>query len=278
MRHSNDLWTSYPRSKDLRVAWGVFVCAEYCSVSGNSFNNNTQKKPRRCFELSGDISHLHLQGSWVYDEIRADFWMCGLVVFKVFHEAWRMISAASQYEIWILVSSTSWDQRDNWNMLCNNVITVNAVTCSMKTPHAGTDAHASLLGLFSPYLLGESYPFSSVAIAMRQFDWHTCPSTWQRTGLGCRRSSSDAAYELAETVRAQRECRLRPHYSDPMPADASKRKQLEMKIAAAARLHSHRRDRDHNRDRDSGESRPFVLEWLQFRNFRANYYKTKAAM
>ncbi|XP_017276610.1 uncharacterized protein si:dkey-91i10.2 [Kryptolebias marmoratus] len=72
-------------------------------------------------------------------------------------------------------------------------------------------------------------------------------------GLGCRRSSSDAAYELAETVRAQRECRLRPHYSDPMPADASKRKQLEMKIAAAARLHSHshRRDRDRDRDRDS---------------------------
>lgn len=71
----------------------------------------------------------------------------------------------------------------------------------------------------------------------------------QLTGPVCRRSSSDAAYELAETVRAQRECRLRPHYSDPMPADASKRKQLEMKIAAAARLHSHRRDRD----RDSGE-------------------------
>ncbi|XP_059199234.1 uncharacterized protein si:dkey-91i10.2 [Centropristis striata] len=71
------------------------------------------------------------------------------------------------------------------------------------------------------------------------------------TGLGCRRSSSDAAYELAETVRAQRECRLRPHYSDPMPADASKRKQLEMKIAAAARLHGHRRDRDRDRDRDS---------------------------
>ncbi|XP_029315297.1 uncharacterized protein arhgef49 [Cottoperca gobio] len=71
------------------------------------------------------------------------------------------------------------------------------------------------------------------------------------TGLGCRRSSSDAAYELSETVRAQRECRLRPHYSDPMPADASKRKQLEMKIAAAARLHGHRRDRDRDRDRDS---------------------------
>lgn len=50
-------------------------------------------------------------------------------------------------------------------------------------------------------------------------------------------------------MRAQRECRLRPHYSDPMPADASKRKQLEMKIAAAARLHGHRRDRD----RDSGK-------------------------
>uniref|UniRef100_A0A672T7E0 Uncharacterized LOC107555352 n=2 Tax=Sinocyclocheilus grahami TaxID=75366 RepID=A0A672T7E0_SINGR len=64
------------------------------------------------------------------------------------------------------------------------------------------------------------------------------------SGAGCRRSSSDAAYELAESVRAQRECRLRPHYSDPMPADATKRKQLEMKIAAAARLHIHRRDRD----------------------------------
>ncbi|KAM6934065.1 uncharacterized protein arhgef49 [Xenentodon cancila] len=76
------------------------------------------------------------------------------------------------------------------------------------------------------------------------------------TSLGCRRSSSDAAYELAETVRAQRECRLRPHYSDPMPADASKRKQLEMKIAAAARLHSHRRDRDRDRDTIRGCSEP----------------------
>ncbi|KAJ3592720.1 hypothetical protein NHX12_007847 [Muraenolepis orangiensis] len=52
----------------------------------------------------------------------------------------------------------------------------------------------------------------------------------------CRRSSSDAAYEPAETkAKAQRECRLRPHYSDPMPADAAKRKQLELKMAAARR-------------------------------------------
>ncbi|XP_066543382.1 uncharacterized protein arhgef49 [Amia ocellicauda] len=61
---------------------------------------------------------------------------------------------------------------------------------------------------------------------------------------GCRRSSSDAAYDTTECVRAQRECRLRPHFSDPMPADATKRKQLEMKIAAAARLHSQRRNQD----------------------------------
>ncbi|XP_068184534.1 uncharacterized protein arhgef49 [Antennarius striatus] len=80
--------------------------------------------------------------------------------------------------------------------------------------------------------------------ATEAFDCRMCPSQQQHSSLGCRRSSSDAAYELAETVRVQRECRLRPHYSDPMPADASKRKQLEMKIAAAARLHSHRRDRD----------------------------------
>lgn len=76
------------------------------------------------------------------------------------------------------------------------------------------------------------------------------------SGPGCRRSSSDAAYELAESVKAQRECRLRPHYSDPMPADATKRKQLEMKIAAAARLHIHRRDRDTAAGTARGRSEP----------------------
>ncbi|KAM9342290.1 uncharacterized protein arhgef49 [Pholidichthys leucotaenia] len=94
------------------------------------------------------------------------------------------------------------------------------------------------------------------------------------TSLGCRRSSSDAAYELAETVRAQRECRLRPHYSDPMPADASKRKQLEMKIAAAARLHGHRRDRDRDsaairgRSEPPGEERQAVLGVSRTRQHR----------
>lgn len=76
------------------------------------------------------------------------------------------------------------------------------------------------------------------------------------SGAGCRRSSSDAAYELSESVRAQRECRLRPHYSDPMPADATKRKQLEMKIAAAARLHIHRRERDSVPGTARGRSEP----------------------
>uniref|UniRef100_UPI00398E9D4E uncharacterized protein arhgef49 n=1 Tax=Pristiophorus japonicus TaxID=55135 RepID=UPI00398E9D4E len=61
---------------------------------------------------------------------------------------------------------------------------------------------------------------------LRQPDCHSLP--------GCRRSSSDAAYGTTETAKAQRECRLRPHFSDPMPADAVKRKQLEMRIAAAA--------------------------------------------
>ncbi|XP_064420138.1 uncharacterized protein SI:DKEY-91I10.2 [Latimeria chalumnae] len=58
---------------------------------------------------------------------------------------------------------------------------------------------------------------------------------------GCRRSSSDVAYESPDSVKVQRECRLRPHFSDPMPADAVKRKQLEMKIAVAARLHAQKR-------------------------------------
>ncbi|XP_019378134.1 PREDICTED: uncharacterized protein LOC109301426 [Gavialis gangeticus] len=63
-----------------------------------------------------------------------------------------------------------------------------------------------------------------------------------------RRSSSDMAHEAAECAKAQRECRLRPHFSDPMPADAVKRKQLELKIAAAARQHAHKR----RQERDTG--------------------------
>ncbi|XP_044160183.1 uncharacterized protein LOC122945245 [Bufo gargarizans] len=64
---------------------------------------------------------------------------------------------------------------------------------------------------------------------------------------GCRRSSSDMTHEAGESGKAQRGCRLRPHFSDPMPTDAVKRKQLELKIAAAARHHAQKRrqDREH---------------------------------
>ncbi|KAM6459488.1 uncharacterized protein PHA67_008425 isoform 1-T2 [Liasis olivaceus] len=57
----------------------------------------------------------------------------------------------------------------------------------------------------------------------------------------CRRSSSDISYETSACTKVQRECRLRPHFSDPMPTDAVKRKQLELKIAAAARHHAQKR-------------------------------------
>ncbi|XP_028598988.2 uncharacterized protein LOC114603832 [Podarcis muralis] len=63
----------------------------------------------------------------------------------------------------------------------------------------------------------------------------------------CRRSSSDISYETSDCTKAQRECRLRPHFSDPMPTDAVKRKQLELKIAAAARQHAQKR----RQERDS---------------------------
>ncbi|XP_054826072.1 uncharacterized protein LOC129323564 [Eublepharis macularius] len=56
-----------------------------------------------------------------------------------------------------------------------------------------------------------------------------------------RRSSSDISHETPDCSKAQRECRLRPHFSDPMPTDAVKRKQLELKIAAAARQHAQKR-------------------------------------
>lgn len=64
----------------------------------------------------------------------------------------------------------------------------------------------------------------------------------------CRRSSSDISHETPDFAKTQRECRLRPHFSDPMPTDAVKRKQLELKIAAAARQHAqkHRHEREHS--------------------------------
>ncbi|XP_075140825.1 uncharacterized protein LOC142216700 [Leptodactylus fuscus] len=61
---------------------------------------------------------------------------------------------------------------------------------------------------------------------------------------GCRRSSSDMTHEAGESGKVQRGCRLRPHFSDPMPTDAVKRKQLELKIAAAARHHAQKRRQD----------------------------------
>ncbi|OCT60899.1 uncharacterized protein LOC108702891 [Xenopus laevis] len=67
-------------------------------------------------------------------------------------------------------------------------------------------------------------------------------------GSTCRRSSSDMTYENVETGKTPRGCRLRPHFSDPMPTDAVKRKQLELKIAAAARHHAQRR----RQDKDNG--------------------------
>lgn len=206
---------------------------------------------------------LIFKAGWFQIVIRADFWMFGLVVPRVYYKTWQTISTASQYEIWILVISTSWDQRDNQDLLYNDVMTVNRVTLYMK-PDTRYTSTISLLSRYSLYLLKEPCPFSFIAIETWEFDWHTCPSTWQHTGLGCRRSSLDAAYELAETVRAQRECRLRPHYSDPMPADASKRIQLEMKIAAAARLHGHRRDRDSGGYMTSVSLCSCQSDWLVF--------------
>uniref|UniRef100_A0ABM5F7F2 Intersectin-2-like isoform X2 n=1 Tax=Pogona vitticeps TaxID=103695 RepID=A0ABM5F7F2_9SAUR len=67
-----------------------------------------------------------------------------------------------------------------------------------------------------------------------------CPQSTS-SNPNCRRSSSDISYETSDCTKAQRECRLRPHFSDPMPTDAVKRKQLELKIAAAARQHAQKR-------------------------------------
>lgn len=75
---------------------------------------------------------LVFKAGWFQVVIVVDFWMCGLVVFRVCYKTWQPISAASQYEIWIPVSSASWDQRDNQDLLCNDVMTVNMVKLYTK--------------------------------------------------------------------------------------------------------------------------------------------------
>ncbi|XP_037095013.1 uncharacterized protein si:dkey-91i10.2 [Syngnathus acus] len=60
----------------------------------------------------------------------------------------------------------------------------------------------------------------------------------------CRRSSSDATYERSQ---AAAECRLQSCHGDPMPADASSRKQPEMK----AKMQTSPHGRHHRRERDS---------------------------
>lgn len=62
-----------------------------------------------------------------------------------FYETWKTISAATDCEIWILVSATSRDQSDNQNLLCNDVMPVKMVTLCMVTALTGTHTqkHAS---------------------------------------------------------------------------------------------------------------------------------------
>ncbi|OCT63261.1 uncharacterized protein LOC108701252 [Xenopus laevis] len=86
---------------------------------------------------------------------------------------------------------------------------------------------------------------NSATVGSNEMGADTTPSL---CGSACRRSSSDMTHETVETGKTPRGCRLRPHFSDPMPTDAVKRKQLELKIAAAARHHAQRR----RQDKDNG--------------------------
>ncbi|XP_075566506.1 uncharacterized protein LOC104033299 [Pelecanus crispus] len=80
------------------------------------------------------------------------------------------------------------------------------------------------------------------------------PSAGNIPSPSCRRSSSDIVHESTDGAKAQRDCRLRPHFSDPMPTDSVKRKQLELKIAAAARQHAQKRRQERDYDGRGRES------------------------
>ncbi|XP_042301010.1 uncharacterized protein LOC121918961 [Sceloporus undulatus] len=97
-----------------------------------------------------------------------------------------------------------------------------------------------------------SDPSSKRSCELKKTDFSFVEDSHQPTSSNpnCRRSSSDISHETSDCTKAQRECRLRPHFSDPMPTDAVKRKQLELKIAAAARQHAQKRRQE--RDPSSG--------------------------
>ncbi|XP_039351349.1 uncharacterized protein LOC120374956 isoform X1 [Mauremys reevesii] len=130
-----------------------------------------------------------------------------------------------------------------------------------KSCSAETASESSSMGSCDPRKADLSSPEEDsdqcTVISMATRTWknkpnNETPSDTQPAGNNsspsCRRSSSDIAQETADCVKAQRECRLRPHFSDPMPTDAVKRKQLELKIAAAARQHAQKR----RQERDPG--------------------------
>ncbi|XP_069588730.1 uncharacterized protein [Ranitomeya imitator] len=118
-------------------------------------------------------------------------------------------------------------------------------SCSSESPDAPTNASCDTQ---KPDITPERQSRQSSAVSMAtkicKSKERTCDPKISICGPGCRRSSSDMTHEAAESGKAQRGSRLRPHFSDPMPTDAVKRKQLELKIAAAARHHAQKRRQD----------------------------------
>ncbi|XP_073503612.1 uncharacterized protein [Phyllobates terribilis] len=121
-------------------------------------------------------------------------------------------------------------------------------SCSSESPDTPTNASCDTP---KPDTTSERQSCQSSAVSMATkiskstaSKERTCDPKPSICGPGCRRSSSDMTHEAAESGKAQRGCRLRPHFSDPMPTDAVKRKQLELKIAAAARHHAQKRRQD----------------------------------
>ncbi|XP_075037278.1 uncharacterized protein LOC142098374 isoform X2 [Mixophyes fleayi] len=114
-------------------------------------------------------------------------------------------------------------------------------SCSAESPSSGSCDDTT----------SQEQSDQSSAVSMTTQSWqkvptHEVPSDPKLNlcSPGCRRSSSDMTHEAGESGKTPRGSRLRPHFSDPMPTDAVKRKQLELKIAAAARHHAQRRRQD----------------------------------
>uniref|UniRef100_A0AAV2JVA4 Uncharacterized protein n=1 Tax=Knipowitschia caucasica TaxID=637954 RepID=A0AAV2JVA4_KNICA len=153
---------------------------------------------------------------------------------------WTVAALVGQWQLWLDCGSCGWIVAavvGQWQLCCSAEIS----PCESAVPLSPDRRHRSLDQDHGPasqppvaLATSESTGDESATTRPLRAEQEACVSSSVTGGL--RRSSSDAG------LQERGPCRLRPHHSDPMPSDPSRRQQLHMRVAAAARLHRKERD------------------------------------